>query len=284
MHRFRAVDRPLTESEMKEIDSWSSRFSPSSTGITYIYHYGSFKKSPEKVVPKYFDAMLYVDSWGTRQLMFRFPKKLVSWSEISDYKNAFFETSLDFQKVGDYIIMDLRWNEEGGGGWMEEEDYLLDPLIPLRQEILNGDFRSLFLCWLKVHQERMSVYGEEDYADLADEYEDGKLLTPPIPPNLQRINTAHKSLIEIFEINENLIAAAAKSSKQVKDQSKDYTALLQNLSAKEKDAFLLRLLEDSSRLGLEFRKKLETFEDSPKRIESNRLSWEQLKTNLESLR
>jgi len=135
MHRFRTIDRPLSREEMEEIDSWSSRFSPTSTGVTYIYHYGSFKKSVDTVFPQYFDAMLYVDSWGTKQLMFRFPKDLVDWNELRQFT---------------HIKMDLYWSEEEGSGWMEEEDYVLDALLPLREEILNGDFRTLYLGWLMV--------------------------------------------------------------------------------------------------------------------------------------
>ena len=68
MHRFRTIDQPLSKLEMEEIDSWSSRFSPTSMGVNYIYHYGSFKKDVDKVFPKYFDAMLYVSSYGQKQL------------------------------------------------------------------------------------------------------------------------------------------------------------------------------------------------------------------------
>ena len=38
-YEFRSVDRPLTTKEQQEIDKWSSRTSPSSTGATFIYNY-----------------------------------------------------------------------------------------------------------------------------------------------------------------------------------------------------------------------------------------------------
>ena len=43
--------------------------------------------------------------------------------------------------------MDL--SEEEGGGWIEGEGSL-SGLIPLRNDILQGDYRSVYLAWLKV--------------------------------------------------------------------------------------------------------------------------------------
>jgi hypothetical protein len=289
MHRFRTIDRPLSQEEMNEIDSWSSRFSPTSTGVTYIYHYGSFKKDAGKVFPKFFDAMLYVDSWGTRQLMFRFPKKLVKWSELIDYTNIMDESSLDFRKAGDFIVMEMIWSQEEGGDWMEEEDYLLDPLLSLRQEILNGDYRGLMLCWLKIHQLRLDLHGgmEGDFSDFEeeflDDFEEDELMTPPIPAGLKKLNAGHSTFMEIFELEEDLVAAAAMKSPVLEVKKTNYQALLKNLTAEQKEDYLLRLLMERSGLGLELRKKLDAFENGNSTVNDNRLSWEELQENLKSI-
>jgi len=286
MHRFRTIDRALTQDEMNEIDSWSSRFSPTSMGVTYIYHYGSFKKSIGIVFPKYFDAMLYVDSWGTRQLMFRFPKKLVKWDELQDFTNIFEETSLDFRKKGDFIIMDLVWHNEDGGDWMEEEDYLLDPLLSLRNDILNGDYRTLFLGWLMVHEKRHELHHskEGDYADFLndflDEFEEDELVTPPIPPNLKGLNAAHNYMMEVFDIDNDFVTAAAMKSKSKTQKKKEYQSLLQKLSEKEKDDFLIRLINKESNLDVVLMKKLDSFDKNATSIDDNRISWEDLYNNL----
>lgn len=284
MHRFRAIDRPLNQEEMNEIDSWSSRFSPNSTGVTYIYHYGSFKRDVNQVFPKFFDAMLYVDSWGTRQLMFRLPKKLVKWADLIEYTNIFEETSLDFRKKADYIIMDMQWHEEEGGGWMEEEDYLLDPLLSLRQDILRGDYRLLLLGWLKVHQERRALHSSGDMEDFLneflDEFEEDELVTPPIPPNMKTLNTAHLAFIEMFEIDDKLIAALSKESVTSSRPKKDYKKLIKSLSEEEKEDYLLRLAKENSRLGIELRQKLSELETGGTVVPDNRLSWEALEKKL----
>ena len=76
-YEFQAIDRPLTAGERKEVSSWSSRTEATATQATFVYHYGDFPEDQREVVEKYFEAMLYVSNWGTRQLLFRFPRAIV---------------------------------------------------------------------------------------------------------------------------------------------------------------------------------------------------------------
>jgi len=288
MHRFRTIDRSLTQQERAEIDSWSSRFSSTSNGVTYIYHYGSFKKDVNKIFHKYFDAMLYVDNWGTRQLMFRFPKKLVKWRELLDFTNTMEETYLDFRRKDDSIIMDLQWNIEEGGGWMEEDDFLLDPLLSLRNDIIAGDYRALMLGWLKVHQERQKLYrgsGEdltEFEADFLDEFDEDELLTPSIPPNMKNLGAAYKKLIETFEIDKKIVKAAAENSSNQKVLKTNYKALLKNLNTSEKDEYLLQLVANIPTTRMDLIQKLESFKEQ-KSTADNRLSWQELENILKEI-
>ena len=275
MHSFRSIDRSLTTEEQKEIDTWSSRFSPNSTGITYIYHYGSFKKDPDKIFHQYFDAMLHVSNWGVKQLMFRFPKDMVNFSELLRFEvGTKWEAHLKFDRKGDYIVMDLYWNEEEGDGWIDEGDYELDSLLSLREEILKGDYRTLYLAWMIV-MEKIGSAGEEDddydedddlYYDEEDDVyeklgEESSRQAPPIPPNLQKLTVAHKELIRAFEINKNLVSGVATISSNATQNKIDYAALIQQLSDQEKDAFLLQLVKGAPRVELTLRKRLLTLGD-----------------------
>ena len=47
-----------------------------------------------------------------------------------------------------HLILDIAIHEEGGGEWMEGEGWLA-ALAPLRQDMLRGDWRGLYLAWLK---------------------------------------------------------------------------------------------------------------------------------------
>lgn len=279
MHRFRTIDRALSRDEMEEIDSWSSRFSPTSMGVNYIYHYGSFKKDVNTVFPKYFDAMLYVDSWGTKQLMFRFPKELVDFKALVQYDNKRgYGRYLDCKRVGNYIILDLYWNEEEGGEWVEEEDYILDTLLPLREEILNGDYRTLYLGWLMV-QGAGDWKEEEDNEDEDDEDwvdDEEQTSMPPIPANLQQLTAAHLYLIDRFEIDEDLVKAAAASSPSTSQQKPDYKKLIALLPNEEKEVFLLRFAMGERHTEIQLRQRLEELGGKKDLAYGKSPSWEVL--------
>ena len=273
MHRFRTIDRDFTPTERKEIDSWSSRFSPTSNSATFIYHYGSFKKNVNQVFPKYFDAMLYVDSWGTKQVMFRFPQNLVKWTDLTMFTNIYGETYLDFRKAGDYIIMDLCWHNEEGGEWIEEEDYILDPLLPLREEILNGDYRSLYLGWLMVEEKKRVNWEEDEYEEEDDKEDD----LPPVPANLKRQNATHQYLMQIFEMDTMLVEAATIASPENLKQELDYPSLILQLSDEEKNSFLLQFLKREARTEIKLHKRLAALDGkNANRVFGESLKWEEL--------
>jgi hypothetical protein len=73
-YEFRAIDKSLDNDEMEKLRSLSSRAEITSTSLTNEYSYGSFRGKPEDLMSRYFDAFVSVANWGTRRLMFRFPK------------------------------------------------------------------------------------------------------------------------------------------------------------------------------------------------------------------
>ena len=50
-------------------------------------------------------------------------------------------------KIDEYIIVDMSFNQEGGSNWLETEG-VLDGLLAIRKQILDGDYRALYLGWL----------------------------------------------------------------------------------------------------------------------------------------
>src|SRR5688572_24812151 len=84
-YEFQAIDRRLTPQEQAEVSKYSSRAQVSPTTASFVYHYGNFRGDPEDVLASYFDAMLYITNWGTRQLMFRFPVALVNPQAFEPY-------------------------------------------------------------------------------------------------------------------------------------------------------------------------------------------------------
>ncbi|MGB0931374.1 MAG: hypothetical protein ACPGVB_11390 [Chitinophagales bacterium] len=259
VYQFQSIDRPLTEKERKEIGSWSSRSYPTATSATFIYHYGSFRQNLEDALAGYFDALLHFSSWGTKRLLFRVPKNLIDIKALRLYQidaNYDYECGFSILPKKEYFLLDFTWSEEEGS-WIEEEEYQVGDLIALRNDIIQGDYRSLYLFWLKLAASKKEL-GEEDY-DNPDDYDEDEVDTvpPPIPPNLNKLSGALSAFIELFEINKDLIAAAKQASKEVKAPEMDYEKLVKQLSEKERIDFLIRLAKGEVRVDLQLQKRLQ---------------------------
>jgi len=77
-YEFQTIDRLLTEKEQREVNELSSHIDVTSSRAVVTYNWGDFKHDPREVVARYFDAFLYTANWGTRRLIFRFPKAIMS--------------------------------------------------------------------------------------------------------------------------------------------------------------------------------------------------------------
>src|SRR4051794_9255288 len=84
-YEFRAIDRPLTQQEMRELRALSTRAQISSTSFVNFYNFGDFRGSPERLMERYFDVFLYYANWGTRRFMLRLPRRLVDIETVSLY-------------------------------------------------------------------------------------------------------------------------------------------------------------------------------------------------------
>lgn len=56
----------------------SSRARITATSFTNHYEWGDFKGEPERLMESCFDLHLYFANWGTRRLMLRLPKRLLT--------------------------------------------------------------------------------------------------------------------------------------------------------------------------------------------------------------
>ena len=76
-YEFQAIDRPLTEKEMGELRSYSTRARITATSFVNEYSWGNFKGDEDAWMEKYFDAFLYCANWGTHILKLRLPSRLL---------------------------------------------------------------------------------------------------------------------------------------------------------------------------------------------------------------
>jgi hypothetical protein len=244
-YEFQTVDRRLTEEEQAEIRKLSSRVVPTATQAIFTYQFGDFRGDPLKVLARYFDAMLYLASWGTRRLMFRFPRALIPRQRVERYC---VEDVLTFEDEGDWLVLDLRWDDEGGSDWVEGEGQL-SALIPLRDDILRRDYRTLYLGWLKAVELDTLPKEEEE---------------PPVPPGLTSPSPALRALTNVFQIDPFLLSAAAQASGSLDLRPcSNLLLLIPKLSRRECNEYLERLVQGDSHVRIELMTRLQGLDRKP---------------------
>ena len=229
-YEFIAIDEPLTPKQMAELRSRSSRASITPTSFVNDYQWGNLKGDPVDWMRRYFDAHVYVANWCTCCLYLRVPRGAFDAETLRTFQT---ETvfSVDGTKTHWLLEWELsesnnydRFAEEDGRGWMGR-------LTPLRDELLRGDMRSLYLGWL---------------AGVSAGEVDEEATEPPPPPGLSRLTAAQHSLAEFLEVDEDLLTAAGLSDQQAtKPDSKsdaELDAWIAELPTAEKAAMLKLLL------------------------------------------
>jgi hypothetical protein len=189
----------------------------------------------------YFDAMLYLANWGTKRLAFRLPRSLVDTEAIAPYC---IEDMVSIEATKKYVLLDIDFNDEEGGGWIEGEGWL-SSLVSIRQDILRGDFRALYLGWLKAISLEPGIE-DADY-----------LLEPPVPAGLKKLSPPLKEFVELFEIDEDWIAAASEISPRSENAlERNVENLIASLPEQERNDFLARLVRGETNLDAQLAKRL----------------------------
>ena len=236
-YEFQTIDRRLTAEEQAEIKKLSSRVQLTPTQAIFLYNYGDFRSKPEQVLTQYFDMMFYIANWGTWRLIFRFPKAIADpkWFQPYDLPDA-----VTISQTHQYVVLDINIQEEEGiGGWVDGEGWL-SQLLPLREELLSGDLRLLYLVWLRVAP-YLAGYG------LADDP-----LEPPIPANLDQLSAPLQAFIELVELDRDWVAAAAQASPRAEAASNlPIENWLSQLPDAERQEFLLKLVRREPHVDLQ---------------------------------
>jgi len=93
---------------------------------------------------KYFDGFVYSANWGTRRAMLRIPRGLIDVEALEPY---FTGESNALRIKPEHVILEFNSNEEAGD-WQEDDEEWLSSMLPLREDIIAGDLRCLYLGWL----------------------------------------------------------------------------------------------------------------------------------------
>ena len=225
-YEFQALDRPLDENELRQLRSLSTRASITPTSFVNVYHFGDFKGNPRVLMEKFFDAFVYVANWGTRWLMFRLPRSAVDVKNLASYCVG---DCASIKTKGKHVILEFM-SETEDGDWEEGEGWLAT-LIPLRNDILHGDLRALYLAWLLCVQD----------GHVAEES-----VEPPVPSGLKNLSASLRGFAEFLRVDEDLIVAGAQRSDdegQTPASSEELLRMIRSLGQGKKDDLLLQVME-----------------------------------------
>jgi hypothetical protein len=195
-YEFAAIDQPLTRTDMAALRAVSTRAVITPSGFANHYEWGDLKADPSDWMRRYFDAFVYTANWCSCRLALRVPLSTFRKAELKPFATKYALTieASDEHWIFDWALNESedydRFSEEDGSGWMRR-------LAPLRDELLRGDLRSLYLGWL-------AGAGSGELREEARE--------PEVPPGLSELSLPQQALVEFLEIDPDILAAAMAGS------------------------------------------------------------------------
>lgn len=180
-YEFLAVDKALGKKERAEVASLSRRADPTSRRVSFIYHVDGYDIPGgwECLMEKYYDVMYREDyDWWTLALAFNTAEERLA--ELKRYEfSGEDDLGVAIERAGKRAIIIIQCRidmayaedsydedeydegdeeeEEEGGTVFVAEDGLLNLLVQIRRQIIDGDYRSLYAVW--------EEYGGSDYDD-----------------------------------------------------------------------------------------------------------------------
>jgi hypothetical protein len=262
-YEFMTCDNPLTPAQRAAVGKLSSHIEVSATRAVVEYEWGDFKHDAIKVLHDYFDSFLYWANWGSPQLAFRFPHGMAPVELFQSYIVQYdLDELVTLIRYPDCDILDIHFGDlEGPEEWAEHD---LATLLPLRDELLDGDLRALYIAWLAAQRLYASYASSADAAEATDDAgaddasaddgsaDDSSLTTPPVPVGLSKPSVAHRVLARLLQLPAELLTAVANHSEPAPESAApqpDVADLLPMLSPERGTDYLLRLARNEPGLS-----------------------------------
>lgn len=217
-YEFLSIDRALSPRKMRELRRVSSRAEITPTRFTNFYDFGDFKGDPSRWMERYFDAFLYFANWGTRVVSIRVPRRFLDLRTARKYCRT---RSASARTCGEWLILDFEVQLEDQDG-LDEPQGTLGAIAPVRNELVAGDLRLLYLGWL------LSVEAGEADEDSA----------PPCPPGMRALTGALSAFAEFMGIPAESLAQAGQRSATPTNERAAFRRWVESLSAREKSRWL----------------------------------------------
>jgi len=230
---FRAIDRAVSDKNLAYMRRQSSRAEITPWSFENEYHFGDFRGNAVEMLRRGYDIHLHYANFGIRTLLIRLPSGFPDFLAAKPYLDGESFRFLKDKKgpAGTLVIEPSYEPDHLNELW--DLDEVLDRVVPLRSEILDGDLRPLYLAHLAIGRD-----GNHDFEETVE---------APVPAGLREPTDAQHALAEFYGISEALIAAAARESgplPSAADQRTRYAEWVADQPEATKDAWLVELLSD----------------------------------------
>lgn len=193
--KFRAIDRPLTAMQLEFMDQQSSRAEFTKWEFEVEYHYSSFRGDVDAMLRNGYDIFLEYSNYGGREIRIRLPNGLPFaesvWAKYISTEGLTWTTDKS-GKAG--VLTPAPLLEEAYDPVWGFDDYL-DAAAKLREMLIVGDLRALYVLWL--------------CCALALDNEFEPVTEPPVPHGLGTVPSGASELLAFFEADTLLVEAAA---------------------------------------------------------------------------
>lgn len=196
---FRAVDRPLTNRELVYARQQSTRAEITRWYFENEYHFGDFGGNADGLLRYGYDAHLHYANFGIRKIAFRLPN------------------GLPFPKpvwAAYFGVEGLNWTKDrnGSGGILTVDPYhepddleeiwspgdYLDEVVKIRNQLIVGDLRVLYVLWICAAYSDQSVSPE--------------IIEPPVPVGIAECAAQSGPLMRFFGLDPLILAAASEDA------------------------------------------------------------------------
>ncbi|MBU1621267.1 MAG: hypothetical protein KJ556_14225 [Gammaproteobacteria bacterium] len=232
--QFELLEGSLDKAQQAELRGISSRATINRNHFSVSYHYSDLKAEPVELVAEFFDVGFYYASWGSLYFYLKVPQASVPEALLAHAGIVFgFESDL----YGSQLVLTFSVEEDERYFDDETAADLLRRLSGIRDELLAGDFRALYLPWVS------HALGKE---------EDERFpIIPLIHYDFSQLTDAQQALAEFLQVSEEEVRTLQLLLQQVPGHPAAHHQLtpeqqVEQFTAEQKDQLLLLLFQQGS--------------------------------------
>jgi hypothetical protein len=228
---FIALDGPLNQNQLDYMATQSSRAEITKWQFTNEYNFGDFRGDAFEMLRRGYDVHLHYANYGIRRLQVRLPAGLPWDQETWEAYLPEYGLTWHSDKKGRGGILEIDPESDAGTfDYLMDLEKTLEEIAPIRDLLLAGDLRPLYVMWLA-----MTALNCDEEA-----------IEPPLPAGMDSLPDCVFELAAFYELDPDLLTAASAGSPPLPNSTKagsDVAAWLDRQTKEDLKSLAQRLLE-----------------------------------------